>query len=166
MRPTDGWNARAAITLFKYWSTLKAGVFRYIRWRIAISSFRWAKKDKRSMAMLEDWTIYSWYCPNCKTQVAGLKNKKNQIRVICTKCGVEMVRTVVSRRHDVIDMFAPSGMEHSELELREHWYDDVRGFCKRAQRGAVQPWPKEDRGLHDQICFFRGQMISGAAGKM
>ena len=30
--------------------------------------------------MLEDWTIYSWYCPNCKTQVAGLKNKKNQIR--------------------------------------------------------------------------------------
>lgn len=61
--------------------------------------------------MLEDWTIYSWYCPNCKTQVAGLKNKKNQIRVICTKCGVEMVRTVVSRRHDVIDMFAPSGME-------------------------------------------------------
>lgn len=60
------------------------------------------------------------YCPNCKTQVAGLKNKKNQIRVICTKCGVEMVRTVVSRRHDVIDMFAPSGMEHSELELREY----------------------------------------------
>ena len=28
--------------------------------------------------MLEDWTIYSWYCPNCKTQVVGLKNKKNQ----------------------------------------------------------------------------------------
>ena len=79
-----------------------------------------SKKDKRSMAMLEDWTIYSWYCPNCKTQVAGLKNKKNQIRVICTKCGVEMVRTVVSRRHNVIDMFAPSGMEHSELELREY----------------------------------------------
>ena len=56
------------------------------------------------MEMLEDWTIYSWYCPNCKTQVAGLKNKKNQIRVICTKCGVEMVRTVVGRRHDVIDI--------------------------------------------------------------
>ena len=29
-------------------------------------------------------------------------------------------RQVVSRRHDVIDMFAPSGMEHSELELREY----------------------------------------------
>ena len=33
--------------------------------------------------MLEDWTIYSWYCPNCKEEVAGLKNKKNQIRVKC-----------------------------------------------------------------------------------
>ena len=49
--------------------------------------------------MLEDWTIYSWYCPNCKTQVAGLKNKKNQIRVICTKCGVEMVRPYKIRIH-------------------------------------------------------------------
>mgnify|MGYP000652485743 FL=1 len=68
--------------------------------------------------MLEDWTIYSWYCPNCKTQVAGLKN--NQIRVICTKCSAEMVRTVVGRRHDVIDIYAPIGMEHSDLELREH----------------------------------------------
>ena len=67
--------------------------------------------------MLEDWTIYSWYCPNCKTQVAGLKNKKNQIRVICTKCSAEMVRTVVGRRHDVIDIYAPIGMEHSDLEL-------------------------------------------------
>ena len=37
--------------------------------------------------MLEDWTIYSWYCPNCKNEVAGLKNKKNQIRVKCSKCG-------------------------------------------------------------------------------
>ena len=64
--------------------------------------------------MLEDWTIYSWYCPNCKTQVAGLKNKKNQIRVICTKCSAEMVRTVVGRRHDVIDIYAPIGMEHDQ----------------------------------------------------
>ncbi len=65
--------------------------------------------------MLEDWTIYSWYCPNCKTQVAGLKNKKNQIRVICTKCSAEMVRTVVGRRHDVIDIYAPIGMEHTVI---------------------------------------------------
>ena len=38
--------------------------------------------------MREDWNIYSWYCPNCKSEVAGLKNKKNQIRV--NAAGVEL----------------------------------------------------------------------------
>lgn len=46
--------------------------------------------------MLEDWTIYSWYCPNCRNEVAGLKNSKNQIRVKCKTCGSEMVRTILS----------------------------------------------------------------------
>ena len=69
---------------------------------------------------MEDWTIYAWYGPNCKNEVAGLKNKKNQIRVRCSKCGAEMVRTVVGRRHDVIDIYAPTGMEHTDLSLREH----------------------------------------------
>ena len=36
--------------------------------------------------MREDWNIYSWYCPNCKSEVAGLKNKKNQINA----AGVEL----------------------------------------------------------------------------
>ena len=27
--------------------------------------------------MLQDWTIYSWYCPNCKTEVCGIKDKKD-----------------------------------------------------------------------------------------
>jgi len=68
--------------------------------------------------MLEDWTIYSWYCPNCKEEVAGLKNKKNQIRVKCSRCGAEMIRTIKGRRHDVIDIYAPSSEQHRELELR------------------------------------------------
>ena len=71
-------------------------------------------------AMLEDWTIYSWYCPNCRNEVAGLKNSKNQIRVKCKTCGSEMVRTIVGRRHDVIDIYAPSGQEHNDLELRRY----------------------------------------------
>ena len=40
--------------------------------------------------MLVDWRIYTWYCPNCKEEVAGLKNKKNQIKVKCSRCGAEM----------------------------------------------------------------------------
>ena len=56
-----------------------------------------------------DWIIYSWYCPNCKEEVAGLKDKKNQIKVKCSRCGAEMIRTIVGRRHDVIDIYAPAG---------------------------------------------------------
>lgn len=68
--------------------------------------------------MLEDWTIYYWYCPNCKEEVAGLKNKKNQIRVKCNRCGVEMIRTIKGRRYDVIDIYAPDGEKRHDLELR------------------------------------------------
>jgi len=68
--------------------------------------------------MLEDWTIYSWYCPNCKNEVAGLKNEKNQIKVKCKVCGARMVRTLKGRRHDVIDIYAPDEEELYELQLR------------------------------------------------
>ena len=68
--------------------------------------------------MLEDWTIYSWYCPNCKNEVAGLKNKKNQIKVMCNNCGARMVRTLCGRRHDVIDVYPPDGEERYDLKLR------------------------------------------------
>ena len=68
--------------------------------------------------MLVDWRIYTWYCPNCKEEVAGLKNKKNQIKVKCSRRGAGMIRTVVGRRHDVIDIYAPNGEERKDLELR------------------------------------------------
>lgn len=68
--------------------------------------------------MLEDWTIYSWYCPNCKNEVAGLKNEKNQIKAKCEKCGAKMVRTLKGRRHDVIDIYAPDEEELYDLSLR------------------------------------------------
>jgi predicted nucleic acid-binding Zn ribbon protein len=70
--------------------------------------------------MLEDWTIYSWYCPNCKNEVAGLKNKNNQIRVKCDKCGAEMIRTLKGRRHDVIHIYAPDGEGRHGLELKRN----------------------------------------------
>ena len=68
--------------------------------------------------MQDDWTIYSWYCPNCRNAVAGLKNEKNQIKVKCDMCGSEMIRTIKGRRHDVIDIYASSVEEHNDLELR------------------------------------------------
>ena len=65
-----------------------------------------------------DWIIYSWYCPNCKEEVAGLKDKKNQIKVKCSRCGAEMIRTIIGRRHDVIDIYAPDGEQHNDLGLQ------------------------------------------------
>lgn len=70
--------------------------------------------------MLEDWTIYTWYCLNCKAEVAGLKNRKNQIQVICSTCGTKMTRTIMGRRHDVIDVYAPDGEEHYDAEMRRY----------------------------------------------
>lgn len=67
--------------------------------------------------MLEDWTIYTWYCLNCKAEVAGLKNRKNQIQVICSTCGTKMIRTIMGRRHDVIDVYAPDGEEHYDQDM-------------------------------------------------
>lgn len=70
--------------------------------------------------MLEDWTIYSWYCPNCQKEVAGMKNKKNQIRVKCAACRVEMIRRIVGRHHEVIDIYFPTGEGLSDYEMREY----------------------------------------------
>ena len=68
--------------------------------------------------MLAELTIYSWYCPNCRSEVAGLKNKKNQVRAKCSRCGAEMIRTIAGRRHDVIDIYAPENEQHYEFALR------------------------------------------------
>ena len=68
--------------------------------------------------MLDDWTIYTWYCLNCKAEVAGLKNKRNQIHVKCRACGTKMIRTIMGRRHDVIDVYAPEGEEHCDQDMR------------------------------------------------
>ena len=69
--------------------------------------------------MREDWNIYSLVLPlTAKSEVAGLKNKKNQIRVKCSRCGAEMIRTIIGRRHDVIDIYAPDGEQHNDLGLQ------------------------------------------------
>ena len=67
---------------------------------------------------LVDWTIYSWFCPNCRNAVAGLKNEKCQIKATCTVCGAAMIRTIKGRRHDVIDIYASGFEELSDYKLR------------------------------------------------
>ncbi len=69
--------------------------------------------------MLQDWRIYSWYCPNCNTEVSGIKDKKNQIKAECPVCGVEMVRTKIGRRHLKIDIYTPQDEEDIDYGYQE-----------------------------------------------
>ena len=69
--------------------------------------------------MIDDWVVYSWFCPNCKSEVAGIKNAKNVIKVTCKRCRTKMTRTILSRTHDHIDLYAPKG-QGSTFELREY----------------------------------------------
>lgn len=78
--------------------------------------------------MLVDWRIYTWYCPNCKEEVAGLKNKKNQIKVKCSRCGAEMIRTVVGRRHDVIDIY---------VSLTELPMNSARSYSRKSAKSLT-----------------------------
>ena len=66
--------------------------------------------------MLQDWKIYSWYCPNCKAEVCGIKDKKNQIKAKCERCGVQMVRKFIGRRHQQIEIYAPNYEEYDIID--------------------------------------------------
>ena len=62
-------------------------------------------------AAMQDYTIYSWYCPNCSKLLSGQKNERNQIKAKCRRCGAEMVRMPKSRRIDVMYIYASLGEE-------------------------------------------------------
>ena len=45
----------------------------------------------------DTWYPFSWYCPNCGTQLIGFKNAEGMIKVECKRCR--------------IDIYAPKGQE-------------------------------------------------------
>ena len=53
----------------------------------------------------EQWTSYSWYCPNCGTLVTGYRNEQGSVKAQCRKCRSFMVRTMKSRRCDTITIY-------------------------------------------------------------
>ena len=34
----------------------------------------------------DTWYPFSWYCPNCGTQLIGFKNAEGMIKVECKRC--------------------------------------------------------------------------------
>ena len=57
----------------------------------------------------EIWRPFSWHCPNCGEISVGYKNSSGTIKVECSKCHAVMVRKVMGRRHNRIDIYAPKG---------------------------------------------------------
>lgn len=61
------------------------------------------------MQELTNWRPFSWHCPNCGEISVGYQNAQSTIKVECRCCHTVMVRKVMGRRHDRIDIYAPKG---------------------------------------------------------
>ena len=59
--------------------------------------------------MKSGFTRVQWYCPNCGSLVAGVRNKEGLVKVQCRSCFAVMVSKAMGRRHDQIDVYAPDG---------------------------------------------------------
>ena len=59
------------------------------------------------MQNYDTWQSFSWHCPNCGEISAGYKNASGTVKVECAKCHAVMVRRIMGRRHDRIDIYAP-----------------------------------------------------------
>lgn len=59
------------------------------------------------MQELTNWRPFSWHCPNCGEISVGYQNAQGTIKVECRHCHTVMVRKVMGRRHDRIDIYAP-----------------------------------------------------------
>ena len=66
-----------------------------------------ARDMRRSHLALKSNAVME--CPNCGEISVGYKNSSGTIKVECSKCHAVMVRKVMGRRHDRIDIYAPKG---------------------------------------------------------
>ncbi len=64
------------------------------------------------MEKTQRWESYSWHCVNCGSVVTGYKNKNGEIKIECRTCHTTMIRSIKSSKHDVINVYAPTGQVH------------------------------------------------------
>lgn len=57
------------------------------------------------------WTVVQMYCPNCGTLNVGYKDQEGRNHFQCKKCTVVMVRSYKNRRHDIIELTIPQGLD-------------------------------------------------------
>lgn len=60
------------------------------------------------MKSAETWIPFSWHCSNCGTIVTGYKSPNGDIKVQCSRCHAVMIRKLVNKRHDTIEIYGTS----------------------------------------------------------
>lgn len=60
--------------------------------------------------MRNDWTPLVRICHNCGKKITGYRSKDGLLKLQCPNCRACMVCKSMSRRHERIDVFAPSGV--------------------------------------------------------
>lgn len=76
-----------------------------------------AAEEKKLMITEGGWTPFSWYCPNCGTIVTGYRSQNGFIKVVCGKCNTTMIRKIMSKKHDTIDVYASCNQAERRLIL-------------------------------------------------
>ena len=58
---------------------------------------------------MEQWTPLPMYCNNCGQLNYGYQRRDGRIKYACKRCKLMYVRTIKSRRHQIIELYAPKG---------------------------------------------------------
>lgn len=58
---------------------------------------------------MEDWTPLPMHCNNCGYLNYGLQNKEGKIKYECKRCRLTYVRTIKTRRYQIVELYAPKG---------------------------------------------------------
>jgi NADH pyrophosphatase NudC (nudix superfamily) len=57
----------------------------------------------------EAWKPYYCFCPNCGQKIHGYRENEGAIKMRCIRCSAVTVRTIMGRRHNRFDIYAPAG---------------------------------------------------------
>ena len=57
----------------------------------------------------EAWKPYYCFCPNCGQKIHGYRDNEGVIKMRCVRCSVVTVRSIMGRRHNRLDIYAPTG---------------------------------------------------------
>ena len=57
---------------------------------------------------MEKWVMFPMFCCNCGTLNYGVQRDDGKVRYECSCCSARMLREDKNRRHQTIDLYAPT----------------------------------------------------------